>query len=162
MCWCREGRPATVRPGWFSQTAALSCGRCLVQFLNLPSAKHPYCNRRKQDVRNVMNHKSPVGQARGSFCMRGKNSDVDGDGEGACHGKIRDSTVVEPPTAGQKRHKAAQQQQEKQKQQVCRLYAAACRALWEKGGAPSGLGPALTYSDARSWAAHVGKRRPLN
>ena len=65
--------------------------------------------------------KSPVSQARGSFCLRGKRT-PDGkrcEDEGdICHGKIRDVTVHEPASVMAKRAKAAEVQKEKQKQEV--------------------------------------------
>ncbi len=65
--------------------------------------------------------KSPVSQARGSFCLRNKRA-PDGkrceDEDAACHGKMRDVTVHEPESVIAKRAKAAQIQQDKQKQDM--------------------------------------------
>ena len=77
--------------------------------------------------------KSPVSQARGAICLRGKRT-AEGrrceDEAATCHGKMRDLTVHEPDWVIAKRAKAAQVQQEKQKQerenqqqQVCASYA---------------------------------------
>ena len=69
----------------------------------------------------VRGKKSPVSQARGSFCLRNKRA-PDGkrceDENAACHGKMRDVTVHEQESVIAKRAKAAQIQQDKQKQDM--------------------------------------------